>query len=76
MMHMANGRTLLVYNAGLSTFGLQEVTSHCNTSTCQVIPFDLQQFPDHVQVSLVGLLLSVKEAFCPRRRPHSGPIDL
>lgn len=48
--HMAGNHAVLMYNVGLSSSGLQSVTPHCNTSQCQIVPFDLTLFPPHIQV--------------------------
>lgn len=48
--HMAANHAVLMYNIGLSSSGLQLVAPHCNTSLCQIVPFDLTLFPIHIQV--------------------------
>ncbi|KAH1003127.1 hypothetical protein HUJ05_011069 [Dendroctonus ponderosae] len=41
--------TILVYNLGLSEYGLKVLQTYCNSSRCQIVPFDLYDFPAHVQ---------------------------
>ncbi|KAL0277121.1 UNVERIFIED_CONTAM: hypothetical protein PYX00_004510 [Menopon gallinae] len=47
--HMAGNHAVLIYNIGLSASGLQSVATHCNTSQCQIVPFDITLFPTHIQ---------------------------
>lgn len=41
--------TILVYNLGLGDYTLKLLLNYCNNSRCQVINFDLSDFPSHVQ---------------------------
>lgn len=40
--------TILVYNLGLDEYSLKSTLNYCNSSRCQIVPFDLSQFPSHV----------------------------
>lgn len=41
--------TILVYNLGLTDYGLKILQNYCNSSRCQVITLDLYDFPSHIQ---------------------------
>lgn len=41
--------TLLVYNLGLGTYSLQTLLNYCNSSKCQVVNFNFDEFPSHVE---------------------------
>lgn len=41
--------TIIVYNLGLGNHGLRTLLNYCNSSHCQVITFNLNDFPSHVE---------------------------
>ncbi|KAJ8980548.1 hypothetical protein NQ317_001055 [Molorchus minor] len=41
--------TILVYNLGLGDYALKMLLNYCNSTRCQVINFDLSEFPSHVE---------------------------
>ncbi|XP_017781780.1 PREDICTED: uncharacterized protein LOC108566428 [Nicrophorus vespilloides] len=41
--------TVLVYNLGLGNYGLRTLMGYCNNSRCQVITYNLNEFPSHIQ---------------------------
>ncbi|KAB0794998.1 hypothetical protein PPYR_11837 [Photinus pyralis] len=41
--------TILIYNIGLGSYGLRMLQNYCNSSRCQVISFNLNEFPSHVE---------------------------
>ncbi|GLV44508.1 uncharacterized protein CBL_10313 [Carabus blaptoides fortunei] len=41
--------TVLVYNLGLGSYSLQTLLNYCNSSRCQVVNFNFDEFPSHVQ---------------------------
>ncbi|KAL1500847.1 hypothetical protein ABEB36_006273 [Hypothenemus hampei] len=41
--------TILIYNLGLTDYGLKTLQNYCNSSRCQIITWDLYDFPSHVQ---------------------------
>lgn len=47
--HFLPNHTILVYNLGLGSYGLQTILGHCNSSRCTVINFDYSAFPSHVE---------------------------
>ncbi|EEB15928.1 conserved hypothetical protein [Pediculus humanus corporis] len=47
--HMASNHAALIYTVGLSQSELQVFTPYCNTSQCQIVNFNLNIFPSHVQ---------------------------
>ncbi|XP_060529331.1 uncharacterized protein LOC132703842 [Cylas formicarius] len=40
--------TILVYNLGLTDYGLKTLFNYCNSTRCQVTTLDLYEFPSHV----------------------------
>ncbi|XP_072378207.1 uncharacterized protein [Diabrotica undecimpunctata] len=53
MARVLPNNTILVYNLGLDDQGYKLLTSFCNNSRCQVINFDLSQFPPHVEIDIL-----------------------
>lgn len=47
--HFLPNHTTLIYNLGLGQYELQMLQSHCNSSRCSVINFELSFFPSHVE---------------------------
>ncbi|KAG5889206.1 hypothetical protein JTB14_033284 [Gonioctena quinquepunctata] len=45
--------TILVYNLGLSDQGFKTLTNYCNSTRCQVVTFDLSEFPSHVYIEVL-----------------------
>ncbi|CAH1155863.1 unnamed protein product [Phaedon cochleariae] len=45
--------TILVYNLGISDQGYKMLTNYCNSTRCQVISFDLSEFPSHVEIDVL-----------------------
>ncbi|XP_030759147.1 uncharacterized protein LOC115884633 [Sitophilus oryzae] len=45
--------TIIVYNLGLSQYGLKILQNYCNSSKCQVIPLDIYDFPSHIQEDIL-----------------------
>ncbi|XP_066151620.1 uncharacterized protein [Euwallacea fornicatus] len=41
--------TILIYNLGLSDYGLKTLQNYCNSTRCQVVTLDLYDFPSHIQ---------------------------
>ncbi|XP_018579100.1 uncharacterized protein LOC108917126 [Anoplophora glabripennis] len=41
--------TILVYNLGLGDYALKTLLNYCNSSRCQVITYELSEFPSHVE---------------------------
>ncbi|XP_056637530.1 uncharacterized protein LOC130445722 [Diorhabda sublineata] len=50
---MLPNNTILIYNLGLDDQGYKLLTNFCNNSRCQVINFDLAQFPQHVSMNIL-----------------------
>nr|CAD7406355.1 unnamed protein product [Timema poppensis] len=47
--HFLPNHTTLIYNLGVSQYGLQMLQANCNSSRCVVVNFDLELFPSHVE---------------------------
>nr|CAD7596667.1 unnamed protein product [Timema genevievae] len=47
--HFLPNHTTLIYNLGLSQYGLQMLQANCNSSRCVIVNFDLELFPSHVE---------------------------
>ncbi|KAJ9594859.1 hypothetical protein L9F63_013847, partial [Diploptera punctata] len=47
--HFLPNHTALIYNLGLGQYALQLLQSHCNSSRCNVVNFELTFFPSHVE---------------------------
>ncbi|KAF5303794.1 hypothetical protein FQR65_LT08129 [Abscondita terminalis] len=41
--------TILIYNLGLGNYALRLLLTYCNSSRCQVVNFNLNEFPSHVE---------------------------
>lgn len=47
--HFLPNHTAIIYNLGLEQYGLQMLLTHCNSSRCVVVNFELNAFPSHVE---------------------------
>ncbi|KAL1138087.1 hypothetical protein AAG570_009782 [Ranatra chinensis] len=46
--HFLPNHTLLIYNVGLAKSDVQALLTHCNSSRCILVDYDLSVFPSHV----------------------------